>query len=110
MPFHLYQAAHSTDAVKGMVAHPQDRSEAARKLIEGFLGTLHHFFFSFGDYDLVALIEAPDDKVMAAGALAVAAAGTAARSRTTKLMTATEAMEAMASAGKAIGSYKAPMS
>ena len=91
-----------------MVANPQDRSEAARKLIEGLGGTLHHFFFSFGDYDLVGLIEAPDDKMMAAGALAVAAAGTAARSHTTKLITATEAMASMTLAGKATGSYKPP--
>jgi uncharacterized protein with GYD domain len=72
-------------------------------------GKLHHLFFAFGQYDVVCLIEGPDDKMMAAGALAVASAGTVTRSSTTKLMTAEEAMEAMAAAGKATGAYKPPM-
>jgi uncharacterized protein with GYD domain len=92
-----------------VVAHPQDRAAAARALAEGMGGTLHHLFFAFGKYDVICLVEAPDDKSMAAVAMAVAAAGTVSRSETVKLMTAGEAQEAMALAGKATGAYKAPM-
>jgi hypothetical protein len=46
--------------------------------------------------------------MMMAGAAAVGASGTVSAQRTTKLMTASEAMAAMAKAGKATGSYKAP--
>ena len=59
-----------------MVATPQDREAAARKLIEALGGKLHHLFFAFGQYDVICLIEAPDDKTMMAGAAAVASAGT----------------------------------
>jgi uncharacterized protein with GYD domain len=107
MSFYLYQIAYSSEAIKGMIANPQDRKEAATKLVEGLGGKLHHIFFAFGDYDVVCLIEGPDDKMMAAGALAVAAAGTVSRSKTTKLMTTAEAMEAMSMASKATG-YRAP--
>jgi uncharacterized protein with GYD domain len=110
MPFYLYQLSYTPEAVRGMLASPSDRKAAATKLIEGLGGKLHHLFFAFGKYDVVCLIEGPDDKMMAAGSLIVASSGTVATSHTTKLLTSEEAMEVMKMAGKATGSYKPPMS
>ena len=76
-----YQLAYSPEAIKALVANPSDRKAAAEKLVEAIGGKLHDFFFAFGKYDVVCLIEAPDDAAMAAGALAVAAAGTASAAR-----------------------------
>lgn len=109
MPFYLYQMSYTPEAVKALVATPTDREAAARKLIEGLGGKLHHLFFAFGQHDVICLIEGPDDAMMAAGALAVAASGTASASSTVKLLTASEAMGAMKTAGKAIGTYRPPM-
>jgi uncharacterized protein with GYD domain len=89
-----------------MVDKPQDREVAARPLIEALGGKLHHLFFCFGNEDIVALIEAPDDKAAAACAMTVGASGTMSAGATTKLMTSTEAMAAMAAAKKAAASYK----
>ena len=75
MPFYMFQGRYSAAALKAMVDNPQDREAAARPLIEAIGGKLHHLFFCFGSEDIVALIEAPDDKAMAAGALAVGASG-----------------------------------
>ena len=108
MPFYLYQLAYSGDAIKAMVENPSDREAAARKLVEALGGKLHHMFFAFGQYDVVCLIEGPDDTFMMAGAAAVASAGTVSKSATTKLMTSADAMAAMAKAGKVTGAYKAP--
>ena len=71
MSFYLYQLSYSKEAIKSMVANPSDREAAARKLIEAIGGKLHHLFFAFGQYDVICLIEAPDDKAMMAGAAAV---------------------------------------
>ena len=109
MAFYLYQIAYSQDAIKSMVASPSDREVAARKLIEALGGKLHHLFFAFGEYDVVCLIEGPDDKMMMAGAAAVASAGTVSKSSTVKLMTSADAMAAMTMAGKVTGAYKPPM-
>ncbi|WGV15624.1 GYD domain-containing protein [Fuscovulum ytuae] len=109
MSFYLYQLSYTPDAVKALVATPSDREAAARKLIESLGGKLHHLFFAFGQHDVICLIEGPDDQMMAAGAMAVAASGTVASSSTVKLMTPAEAMAAMQAAGKALGSYKPPM-
>ncbi len=109
MSFYLYQLSYTPEAVKALIANPTDRKAAAAKLISGLGGTLHHLFFAFGTYDVICLIEGPNDKMMAAGAMAVAAAGTVSSASTTKLLTMEEAMEAMAMAGKATGTYKPPM-
>ncbi len=106
MPFYLFKGKYSTNSIKSMVANPQDREKEAGKLIEALGGKLHHLFFCFGEEDVIALIEAPDDKTMAAGALVVGASGSMSGGATTKLMTSAEAMEAMKMAGKAAGSYK----
>ncbi len=105
MPFYMFQARYTAAALKAMVDNPQDREAAARPLIESIGGKLHHLFFCFGSEDVVALIEAPDDKAMAAGALAVGASGAFSGGATTKLMTSAEAMDAMAKAKKASASY-----
>ena len=106
MPFYLFKGKYSTDSIKAMVANPQDREKEAGKLIEALGGKLHHLFFCFGDEDVIALIEAPDDQTMAAGALVVGASGSMSAGSTTKLMTAAEAMAAMKKAGSATGAYK----
>lgn len=110
MAFYLYQLSYSKEAIKSMVASPSDREAAARKLIEALGGKLHHLFFAFGEYDVICLIEGPDDKMMMAGAAAVASAGTLSKSSTIKLMTSADAMAAMALAGKVTGAYKPPHS
>lgn len=106
MPFYLFKGRYSTESLKSMVDTPQDREAAAAKLIEAVGGKLHHLFFCFGDEDVIALIEAPDDQAMAAGALAVGASGSMAGGSTVKLMTSKEAMAAMGVAKEASKSYR----
>lgn len=108
MSYYLFQASYTPAALKAMVENPSDREAAARKLIEAIGGKLHHLFFAMGRDDIVCLIEAPDDATMAAGALAVGAGGAMSGGHTTKLMTASDAMAAMAVAKKVSANYKPP--
>ena len=107
MAFYMLQISYKEDQVRALVANPQDRSAEARKLLEALGGKLHHFFFSFGEYDVVAIVEAPDNVATAAGSMAVSAAGTTSAFKTTPLLTMDEAMAAMKKAGELTG-YKAP--
>ena len=106
MPFYMFQGRYTAAALKAMVDNPQDREAAARPLVEAVGGKLHQFFFCFGSEDVVAIIEAPDDKAMAAGSLAIGASGAFSGGATTKLMTTNEAMAAMTVAQTASASYK----
>lgn len=106
MSFYLFKGRYTTASIKSLVSKPEDREAAAGKMIAAMGGKLHHLFFCFGDEDVVALIEAPDDETMAACALLVGASGTMSGGSTTKLMTSKEAMKAMKKAGAGSASYK----
>ena len=108
MPFYMFQGRFSTAALKAMIDNPHDREAAGRALVESVGGKLHQFYFTFGSDDMVAIIEAPDDKAMAACSLAIGASGSFSGGATTKLMTSAEAMAAMADARSASQTYKPP--
>ena len=108
MAFYLVRARYTADAIKAMVADPQDREAAARAAIEALGGTLHQFFFAFGDRDLVAICEVADDNTMAAGSFVISSTGAFLKMETTKLLTTAEAMEAMNTAKGATAAYIPP--
>lgn len=108
MPFYMFQGRYTSEAFKAMIENPQDREAAARPLIEAVGGKLHKFYFCFGTEDVVAILEAPDDAAVAAAAFVLGASGVLSGGATTKLMTASEAMAAMQTAGKATASYRPP--
>ena len=106
MAYYLFQGRYSTDAIKAMVDNPQDRETAARALVEAAGGKMHSFFFCFGQEDVVAVLEFPNDGAMSACALVLGASGALAGGATTKLITSSEAQAAMTKANALKSSYK----
>jgi len=51
------------------------RLDAARNLLGSMGGSFDKFYLTMGEYDMVAVCEAPDDRVMARFTLSLAAAG-----------------------------------
>ena len=99
MALYMVQAAYTAEALATMAKKPQDRSVPVRELLQKLGGQLVAFYFCFGEYDVVALFEAPDDTTATALALAVASPGHLKAYKTTKLFTVQETMEAMRKAG-----------
>ena len=83
------------NSAKGLVARPQDRTETARVLVESFGGKLHHYYFSFGEYDGVGICEFPDNTAVAAFSMAAASMGAFSRFETMALLTGKDAEAAM---------------
>jgi uncharacterized protein with GYD domain len=108
MPFYMTQSKLSKDAIQGLIAKPQDRRGPIDKLLKAVGGKLHHYFFAFGEYDIVILYEAPDNASAAAAVLAAVGAGATSVSETTVLMSMEEAVAAMKKAGTASGAYQPP--
>ena len=106
MPFFLIQASYSAQATAAMVKNPQDRAAAVRPMIERSGGKLHGLWLAFGEYDIVAIAEMPDNASAAAISMAIGSSGTMNAYRTTPLLTMAEATEAMKKAGTA--GYQAP--
>ncbi len=98
MPSYLIQASYSAPAVGAMVKNPQDRGAVVRAMMEKAGGKLHGFWFTFGEYDIVAIAEMPDAVSAAAVAMAIGATGAMSSYRTTPLLTSGEAVEAMSRA------------
>ena len=99
MPSYLFQVAYSADAWAAMIKRPQDRVEAVRKVVEKLGGKIGAFWLSFGDYDLIGVLEMPDNVSAAAFAVAVAAGGACKNVKTTPLLSVAEGLEAMKKAG-----------
>ncbi|HXN51113.1 MAG TPA: GYD domain-containing protein [Candidatus Acidoferrum sp.] len=99
MPNYLHQVSYTPEAWARLISNPQDRIEAVRAPIEKLGGRINTAFFAFGEYDLVIITEMPDNVSAAAIAIAFAAGGAVKNAKTTPLMTAGEAVEALKKAG-----------
>jgi uncharacterized protein with GYD domain len=106
MAHYLLQVSYTTSAVKAMVANPQNREDAARKVVESMGGKLNSFHFALGEFDVVMIAEFPSNVAAASVAMATGATGALSKFQTTALITTAESMEAMSKA-KA-GSYSPP--
>lgn len=106
MPLYMLQFAYTSDAWATLAKNPADRSHNVRQLAEKLGGRLVGLYYCFGEYDGVVLVEAPDDTTATAMVIAAVSPGHVKATRTTRLMSVEEAMEAMRKAGSA--TYQAP--
>ena len=108
MPIFIVQGRYSRDAVKAMLAKPEDRAQAVAKVAEAAGGKMLSYYVTFGEDDFHVTFELPSAKEAAALALTVAASGGVTDTRTTLAMTTAEAKEAFTAAGNLGGAYRAP--
>jgi uncharacterized protein with GYD domain len=90
MPKFLIDASYTSEGVKGVQSGGGTaRVEAVTRAVEGLGGRMESFYFAFGDRDVYAVIELPDNESAVALAIAVGASGLV-DIRTTPLLTAEE--------------------
>jgi uncharacterized protein with GYD domain len=70
MPIYISRGRFTSDAVKGMLARPENREEAVAKLFKSVGGRLIGWYLTFGHHDWMAIAEFPDEKVAASAILA----------------------------------------
>ncbi len=99
MPHFLTQAAFTHDAWNALVKIPQDRIEVIRPAVEKLVGKITAAWFAFGEYDVVTILEMPNNVAAAAIAIAFAAGGACKSVHTTPLLSTTEFLEAVKKAG-----------
>jgi uncharacterized protein with GYD domain len=106
MAHYLLQLSYTPQAWANLTKSPQNRIEAVRPSIEKLGGKIESAYFAFGDYDLVVLLDMPDNIGAAAISLAFNSGGAVSSIKTTVLMTIEEGIEAMKKAGGT--GYKPP--
>src|SRR5438552_2015950 len=106
MPIFISRGRFTSDAVKGMLAKPENREEAVAKLFQSVGGRLIAWYLTFGHHDWLVIGEFPDEKAASAAILAAAAGGSLEGTETTVAMTAAEAAAAFGAAGKAAKNFR----
>src|SRR5918996_6046179 len=106
MPLYMSQVSYTSDAWAAMTQNPEDRSEVFGRLTESMGGRLLSWYYTFGEYDVLVIYEAPDQSTAAAIVMAAISPGHLGRVKTTVLLSAEEGMHAIRKAGEA--TYRAP--
>ena len=106
MPIYISRGKFTTEAVKGMLAKPENREEAVAHLFKSIGGKLIGWYLTFGRHDFLVIGEFPDEKAAATAVLAAAAGGSLTDIETTVAMTAKDAAATFESAGKVARSFR----
>jgi uncharacterized protein with GYD domain len=106
MSIYISRGRFTSDAVKGMLARPENREDVVAKLFRSVGGRLVSWYLTFGHHDWMAIGEFPDEKAAASAILAAAAGGSLSDIETTVAMTAKDAHATFEVAGKAAKEFR----
>jgi uncharacterized protein with GYD domain len=96
------------DYAKGLVAAPEDREPAVRKLFEGAGCSLLSFYVTTGDTDFMVISEANEAESIIAALLAAEASGAISNVTTARAWTGAEFKVVAEKASKAASFYRPP--
>jgi uncharacterized protein with GYD domain len=100
MASYLLEVAYTPQAWAALVKNPQDRTEVLRPVLQKLGGSFQSAYLAFGDYDIIAVLEVPDNIDAAAFSIAAAAGGAIKAIKTTPLMSIADGIKAMQKAGR----------
>ena len=106
MPLYMLQFSYTAESWAALLRKPEDRTSAVESALKSVGGRLVSLYYHFGEYDGTAIVEAPDDTSANAAVLSVVASGALRSTRTTRLYSARDVVDALTKAGKA--SYRPP--
>jgi uncharacterized protein with GYD domain len=102
MPSYLLQVAYTPQAWDTLIRKPQNRLDAVAPAVEQLGGSVTGGWLAFGEYDLVVILDLPDNVSAAAFSMAVSAGGAISAIKTTPLMSIEDAVAAMRKAGASV--------
>jgi uncharacterized protein with GYD domain len=106
MPSYLVQTSYTSEALAALMKNPQNRTDVIRKAVENLGGKLVGSWMSFGDQDVVLIMDMPDHVSAAAMVMAASAGGSVRGTKTTLLFSMEEGT---AAAKKAASSGYTPV-
>jgi uncharacterized protein with GYD domain len=106
MPIYISRGRFTSDAIKGMLAKPENRENVVAALYKSVGGRLVAWYLTMGRHDWLAIGEFPDEKAAASAVLAAAGGGSLSDIETTVAMTAQDAAATFQAAGKAAKDFR----
>ena len=98
MPKFLAQGTYTFEGMQGLVNQGGTaRRAAVEKAVQGLGGNLEAFYFAFGEHDIYAIVDVPDNVTAAALSLGIGVSGVAGL-KTTVLLTPEDIDQASAKA------------
>ena len=110
MPQFIFQASYTAESLRGQIENPQDRVGPTRGAIEAVGGSLVFAGWTFGDYDFICILDAPDEVSAAGVAVAFAAGGAVKTTKTTRVLSGDEWLSVLGKSAIVRGTYKPPVS
>ena len=102
MPHFLVQFRYASRSIRGMVEQPDvDHAAQASAMVASLGAKLLGYWYAFGSFDGVVLMEAQDNSTAASVAMAIGGTGEVSKLETTVLLTMDEAQAAMRKAAAA---------
>ena len=105
MPLFITTGRFTPDAVKGMLAKPEDRADSVAKLFEQSGGKLLGYYMTFGDHDFMIVSEGPFEGV-ATSAIVAEASGGVIDMKTELAMASGDMKAAFAKAGAVAATFR----
>jgi len=105
MPLFITRGRFTQDAIKGMLANPEDRAQAVGQLFAQSGGKLLAYYMTFGEHDFLIVSEGPFEGA-AIPAIVAAAGGGVTDLNTCLAMTSAEMKNAFAKAGAVATSFR----
>jgi uncharacterized protein with GYD domain len=100
MGHYLLGLSFTAESTKKLISRPIDRRAKTAKAVKAVGGKLHQYFYSFGRYDAIAIVEYAGNVDAVAGSMMAGATGSFSRIETYPLLTIEEGVEAMDRASK----------
>lgn len=105
MPRFILTGSYSAAAAKGMVSHPSDREEAARKIVSAAGGELEFWYATTGATDFMMVVNIDDVTDLLAGVLVGSSSGTFSKMETQRAFTGAEFTAIQQRAGDLVAHY-----
>ena len=106
MAYYLIQASYTGESWGAQIRSPQSPVDRLRSTVEGLGGSIESAYYAFGEYDIIAIMQFPDNASAGAFSVAASAGGAVKAIKITPLMTIDEGMDMMRKASGA--GYQAP--
>ncbi|HVC34556.1 MAG TPA: GYD domain-containing protein [Chloroflexota bacterium] len=98
----------TSDALARFIEKPEDRRAPVQRLAEAAGGKLESYYWMFGEYDGLSIVELPDSAAAAAVALTAASSGAFKHFETHELIAADDLVRILAKAKTLRPDYRPP--
>lgn len=105
MPLFITEGRFTPEALRGMLAKPEDRETAIRDLFARSEGKLISYYMTFGDFDFLIVSEGPYEGVTTS-TLVAAATGGVTDLKTTLAITSADMQKAFTKAGSVAAQFR----